>query len=438
MAKKEPSNPVQNQNQRYTFDRVVRLVLSAITLAVVFGLLRYLSDVLLPFAAAVVLAYLLNPLVTLLEQKTKRRGVAVGLTLGALLVVGIGFVLLLVPLMYGQVRQFRNAVDKLRDDLGASVTMADHAQAVPAQAPTSPPDEPAGSAEAGDAGKSTFGWEEFEAGWEQYRADARKKSRAQRLSELRQRLAGTYLGDMLDRAVSYTKTDEFNQFVVDAAKQLAMGGWTVVTFVINLVIGLTGLIVVLLYLVFLLLDFPEYARALPSFLPPDYRDSIVEFWEQFSVAMRRYFRGQSVVALLTGAMFAVGFTIIGLPMAVPFALLLGVLNMVPYLQAVGLVPAVMLAGLRAIETDSSFLWSIVLVLLVFGVVQVFLDGFLTPRIMGEATGLRPVAIMLGLFVWGKLLGFLGLLIAIPLTCLGIAYYRRYILHLHPEAAKIRE
>lgn len=440
MKKEASPITVLSQDQRYTFDRVVRLLLSAITLVVVLWLLRYLSDVLLPFAAAVVLAYLLNPFVTLLERKTKRRGVAVGLTLGVLLVAGIGFVLLLVPLMFGQVRQFRDAVEKLRNDLTAVPAVATALPAASTTSAESSTTTDAGTEEGGDAAaeKSDFGWVELKAGWERYRADADEKSRAQRLAELRHSLSGTYLGDGLDRAIAYTKSDEFNQFLVDAAKRVAMGGWTVVTFFINVVLGLTGLIVVLLYLVFLLLDFPEYARTWPSFLPPDYRESIVEFWDQFAVAMRRYFRGQSVVALMTGTMMAIGFTIIGLPMAVPFGLFVGLLNIVPYLQAVALVPAMFLAGLRAVESDASFLWCVVLVLMVFAAVQILQDGLLTPRIMGQATGLRPVAIMLGLFVWGKLLGFLGLLLAIPLTCLGIAYYRRYILHHRPETTKLRE
>ena len=71
----------------------------------------------------------------------------------------------------------------------------------------------------------------------------------------------------------------------------------------------------------------------------------------------------------------------------------------------------------------------------FGVVQLIQDGLLTPRIMAGATGLRPVAIMLGVFIWGKLLGFLGLLLAIPLTCLGIAYYRRLVLKHLPDSAE---
>ncbi|MCH7859890.1 MAG: AI-2E family transporter [Candidatus Marinimicrobia bacterium] len=195
--------------------------------------------------------------------------------------------------------------------------------------------------------------------------------------------------------------------------------------------GLTGLIVVLLYLVFLLMDFPHYARIWPTFLPPNYRDSIVEFLVQFDTAMRRYFRGQAVVAMIVGVLFAIGFTIIGLPMAVPFGLFIGLLNMVPYLQTVGIVPGIALAGVRAIEGDSGFLISVLLVLAVFGVVQLFQDSLLTPRIMGKATGLRPVAILLGIFIWGKLLGFLGLILAIPLTCLGIAYYQRFILNNQP-------
>ena len=65
-----------------------------------------------------------------------------------------------------------------------------------------------------------------------------------------------------------------------------------------------------------------------------------------------------------------------------------------------------------------------LTILVFAVVQAIQDSFLVPRIMGRVTGLSPAVILLSLSVWGKLLGLLGLLIALPMTCLLIAYYRR--------------
>jgi len=406
---------MSEERTRYTLDRAVRLVLSAVVLAAVLALLRYLSDVLLPFAAAVVLAYLLNPLVTALERRTKRRGLAVAVTIGGLGILGLALLVLVVPLMIGQVGRFRADLEKLRNDLAISIRA----------------DEPSAEATTdASTAKSETGWRELQSAWAQYRKDAGVLPRSERLAQLRAAVAGTYIGDFVDSAVEYTKSDEFRALLLNAAKRVAMGGWGIVTFALNLILGLTGLIIVLVYLVFLLADFPQYARTWPMFLPPAYREAIVEFLAQFNLALRRYLRGQSVVALLTGAMLALGFSIIGLPMAVPFGLFVGLLTMVPYLQAVALVPAVMLAGLRAIEGDSSFLGSVVFTLLVFGVVQVVQDGFITPRVMGQATGLRPVAILLGVFIWGKLLGFIGLLLAIPLTCLGIAYYRRYVL-LHP-------
>ncbi|MCH8854048.1 MAG: AI-2E family transporter, partial [Planctomycetes bacterium] len=105
----------------------------------------------------------------------------------------------------------------------------------------------------------------------------------------------------------------------------------------------------------------------------------------------------------------------------------GLLNMVPYLQTVGFGPAILLALLKAFESEMSPLWPVLGIVIVFAVVQLIQDALLTPRIMGQATGLKPWVMLLSIFVWGKLLGFLGLVLAIPLSCLGLAYYRRSIL-----------
>jgi predicted PurR-regulated permease PerM len=335
----------------------------------------------------------------------------------------------MVPLIASQASRFQHDLAKLRDDLAASI---EQTPAV-APAPQTPPQQTDAEAPA-EVKKSALGWHEFVSGWREFKSTADTQTRSERLSALRKRLQGTYIGTTLDWAIEYTDSDEFKQLLVNTAKRVAAGGWEVVNFALSVVLGLTGLIIVLLYLVFLLLDFPEYSRNWKAFLPPKYRDAIVEFLEQFDDAMRRYFRGQAAVAIITGALFVVGFTIMGMPMAVPLGMFLGLLNMVPYLQAVGLIPASLLAGLRALEGDSSFAMSLGLVVLVFVIVQIIQDSIITPHVMGEATGLRPVAILLGVFVWGKLLGFLGLVLAIPLTCLGIAYYRRYVLLNQPERA----
>ena len=405
---------------QYTFDRVVRMVLGGAVLIGAVVLLRYLSDVLLPFAAAVVLAYLLNPMVTFLQRKIRRRGPAVALTIAGLGIVGCALIALLLPLAYSQVTRLTGDLVKLREDLAAPIVVKTE--------PIIPSDKAPADAKSNPqrAEKSVTGWRELKEGLRQYRAKTTLPS-SERLRLLRERVADTYVGRLLDAATQYAGSEEFRSLLVSAAKHLAVGGWSVLMVTVNLVLGLTGLIIVLLYLVFLLLDYPEYARTWKSFLPPQYREPIVAFVSEFNLAMRRYFRGQSIVALLTGVLFVIGFSIIGLPLAVPFGLFVGLLNMVPYLQAVALVPGVLLAVVRSVEHDSSLASSILLVLLVFALAQLIQDVFITPRIIGRATGLRPLAILLGVFVWAKLLGFLGLLLAIPLTCLVIAYYRRYVL-----------
>lgn len=406
-----------NQPVPYTFDRVVRMVLSAAALLCIFLLLRYLSDVLIPFAIAVVLAYLLNPLVNLFQRLTKRRGLAVLLTLFGLVVLTLAILTIIVPLFVGQVDRFRADIHKLFEDAGDAPPITPHESTA---APTESENE--------QTSPSTIGWQELSEGWTEYRRDAGVQTTRERVRELRARLAGTYIGSGLEETIRWFRSGEARQMAFSLAKQLAAGGWTVVLFAFNLVLGLTALVLVLVYLIFLLVDYPEFAAAWPGFLPPQYREQTVDFFVQFDAAMRQYFRGQSLVALFTGTLYAVGFTIIGLPMGLPFGLFIGLLNMVPYLAAVSVVPAMILGVLRAIEGDTSIAASLGMVALIYAIVQAFQDTVITPKVMGSATGLRPIAILLGVFIWGKLLGFLGLILAIPLTCLGIAYYRRYVLN----------
>lgn len=432
---------------RYTFDRVVRMVLSGAVLIAAFLLVRYLSDVLIPFAIAVVLAYLMNPLVTLFEQRTGRRWLGVVVGMGTLIVALLIAIALLIPLTVNQVNRFRQDILKLQRDIGPPPEpIADSLAPSGAEAQTPPPASQtealveAADAEPVEAEKSTLGWKELMDAWEKYRTDAEATPpvpRALRIREFRRALEGTIAGNVLQATIRYVQSEEFRKLAIEAVKKVAAGGWTILTFGISLVVALTGFVLVLVYLVFLLLDFPTYAEQWRQFLPPAYRETIVEFWEQFLEAMRQYFRGQSVVAILTGALYVVGFTIIGLPMAVPLGIVIGLFNMVPYLSAVTIVPALFFAVLRAIEQDTGFGMSIFLTLAVYGVVQTLQDTVITPRVMGEATGLRPVAILLGVFIWGKLLGFLGIVLAIPLTCLGIAYYRRYVLLQMREPATAR-
>ena len=98
----------------------------------------------------------------------------------------------------------------------------------------------------------------------------------------------------------------------------------------------------------------------------------------------------------------------------------------PYLQVAGILPATILALLKAAETGENFWWLIGGVILVYLVVQIIQDAVVTPKIMGKIMGLPPAIILLSLSVWGYMLGIVGLIIALPVTTLLLSYYRRYI------------
>jgi predicted PurR-regulated permease PerM len=139
-----------------------------------------------------------------------------------------------------------------------------------------------------------------------------------------------------------------------------------------------------------------------------------------------------MVAGSVGVLFAIGFSIIDLPLAIMFGLFVGLLNMIPYLQLIALVPAFFLAMVLSVETGQSLLVTCGLTALVFAVVQAIQDGFLVPKIMGKIMGMTPAILLLSLSVWGKLLGLLGLLIALPMTVLAHAYYKRYVIGVPSE------
>jgi predicted PurR-regulated permease PerM len=120
-----------------------------------------------------------------------------------------------------------------------------------------------------------------------------------------------------------------------------------------------------------------------------------------------------VIGLLMGVLLSIGFSIIGLQYGLVLGLILGILNVVPYLGTiVGLVLTIPLAFLQP-EGGPQL---VVLVLLVYSIVQ-FIEGwFLTPKIMGDRTGLHPAVIIFAIFFWGTALdGVLGMVLAIPLT-----------------------
>lgn len=194
----------------------------------------------------------------------------------------------------------------------------------------------------------------------------------------------------------------------------------------DIVLGIFNWFIVVLYVVFIMLDYERLARGFKRLVPPKYRDRTYSIANDVKDSMNHYFRGQALVASLVGILFCIGFCIIGLPMAIVLGLFIGLLNMVPYLQLISLIPTTLLCLVYSVDGGIEF-WQIWWeCMAVYIIVQCIQDLFLTPKIMGKAMGLNPAIILLSLSVWGTLLGFIGLIIALPLTTLLLSYYDNYI------------
>ena len=201
----------------------------------------------------------------------------------------------------------------------------------------------------------------------------------------------------------------------------------------------THAVVIPIYLFFFLLSKGEPTHKLPenlTFLPENVRFDIVFLIREFIGIVVSFFRGQLVIGLIMGVLLSIGFTLVGLQYGLVLGLVLGILNIVPYLgTVVGLFLTIPLAFLQP-EGGPKL---VLLVLLVYIIVQNIEGWFLTPKIMGDRTGLHPVIIIFAIFFWGTALdGVLGMVLAIPLTAFFVTAWlllkKKYFAPVPPLAA----
>lgn len=348
-----------------TFDRVIRWALAAVVATAIVLLVNRLSSVLLPFFIAWILAYMIYPFVLFLQNKCHLRYRIASITVALLIVLSI--IILVVSLVVPPV-------------IRESVRMADFISV--------------------------------------YFQDTLASSELLRNVQI---MLQSYASD--DSMVQLIQ----HSSIMDMAENLVLKAWEFLSGTINFAIGLLGSLVVLLYLFFILLDYEKISQEWINLIPASKRKFTGMVVEDVKNGMNAYFRGQSLIALLVGILFSIGFLIIDFPMAIGLGLFIGLLNLIPYLQLVGFIPTILLALVKSADTGQNF-WIILLcALAVFAIVQAIQDIYLTPRIMGHVMGLNPAVILLSLSVWGSLLGVIGLIVALPLTTLLISYYRRFIL-----------
>ncbi len=359
-----------SNSKPYTFDRTIRILFTAGILVGIIWTLGYLSGVLIPFVIASLLAYIMNPTVEFLNRKLHNHAISIILTLLFYISMITLLLWIIIPMVLQQFFEMGDLLTGLMKNSSLSETAS------------------------------------------------------KRLPEKIWLIINDYI--LQNDITEIFKTDNFLKNIHEISAKVLPGFVGVLSGTANFILGLLGLAVILLYLVFIMYDFQKISEGWKEFIPIKYRKNIIGFTDDFNSGMKRYFRGQALIATIVGILFAIGFSIISLPMGIILGLFIGLLNMVPYLQTIGLIPAYLFATLQALQTGENFWIAILLVTIVFIIVQGFQDMFLVPKIMGKVTGFSPAIILLSLSIWGKLLGFLGLIIALPMTALLVAYYKRFL------------
>jgi predicted PurR-regulated permease PerM len=315
---------------------------------VIFALLIWLlHEILLPFVAGMALAYLFNPLASRLERVGVSRMLASLIIIGVFVLFFIALLLLIVPILGGQLSGFmENLPDYVRR----------------LQAAVADPSRP----------------------W-------------------LQRLVGDKLGNV---------DASFGDVVKEGA------GW-LMTFVKSLWSGGQALISVLSLIIvtpvvafYLLNDWERMVAKVDSWIPIANRATVRRLAREIDVTIAHFVRGQTGVCLILGSFYAVGLTLAGLNFGLLIGLGSGLITFIPY---IGSMTGLVLATAVAVGQFWPDWWAILIVVAIFLVGQ-FLEGYiLAPKLVGESVGLHPVWLMFALLAFGYLFGFVGLLLAVPVS-----------------------
>ena len=355
-------------SKEITFDKFIRWAGIVTLVIAVLYITNYLSEVLLPFFIAWFFAYLLYPVVKFIENKLHVKVRAISI----LLAMGAA-----IPIVGGVIWLIIPPMIDQFDKLGEVLTRWVH-----------------------------------------------QTTHTNNLTML----IKEWLQDNQTTIERFLKSKDFS----DALKTTMPKVFSVVSQTATVLMSIVASMITLLYMFFILLDYETLTANWVRIFPKKNRPFWSALMKDVERELNNYIRGQGMVALCMGIMFCIGFTIIGFPMAIGLGILIGIMDLVPYLHTFALIPTAFLAMLKAADTGQNFWVVFGLAVLVFCVVQVITDMVVTPKIMGKAMGLNPAILLLSLSIWGALLGFLGLIVALPLTTLLIAYWQRYVTREKPQ------
>ena len=368
-----PKNSLSQSQKRIIAASVTAFAL-VLLITIGFGLFVLLQqfihtfkDVLLPLAIAAILATLLRPIINYCEQHTRLSKTQGIIILYLLVILALAATTtIFVPILFHQIAEFAEAAPAIRDNL------------------------------------LTFLQQKTPAAWEWLHL---------RLGQA----PDEYLQSILT-----THSDTLTQALKMLPEKVGFIGGS-----IGSMFGkIAAYAIIPVYLFFILNGNRDVWNDLQkqlSFFPDERRDDIVFLCRQFSNILIAFFRGQIIIGFLLGIVLAVGFGLVGLKFGIALGLVLGLLNIIPYLGTMlGILTVLPLAYFQ----DGGGTGLIIVCAIIFTIGQVLTDYVFTPRIMGNKTGMGPMLIIFSVFFWGVALGgIMGMVLAIPLTAFFLVFWR---------------
>ena len=352
--------------REFTFDRVARMLVLSVLILLIYVAVQAIWSVILPFLLAGIFAYVMMPLVRFFQYtlRLRSRGLSVILTLLLLGAVVYLAVIFIIPSINAEIEKTLQVIS------GYSSGQDILTMILP--------------------------------------------------RNIRNYLNGGLRWGNFPQQLSFEKVLENVKLLLDQVGGIINSTLSIFSWGLVFLIGF-------IYFVFILLDFENLARGFISLFPKTLRPTIRTISMDLDRYMNNYFRGQALIAISVGILLSIGFNIIGLPLATAMGIFIGILNFIPYMQALGIIPLGLASLLMAAQTGEN---AFVCMLLAYGVlmiVQIIQDMIIVPHIMGQTMGMRPSLILLVLSIWGYLLGFFGMLIALPITMFIYSLYMRYVL-----------
>ncbi len=315
-----------------------------------------LSGLLVPFAVALLLAYILNPLVTRLAAKSFPRW-ASSLTIVILIIgVGVTVILFVVPPAAQQFQSISSGVAAIVRDLTALLKSG-----------------------------RLFGF------------------------------LASYGVDVVEAQAFIS--EQVSPRLENMLSALFEGVFGFISSASSLLLQLINLIIIPFIFFYMLKDFPQILERCASLVPATGRTRVTNIGRKVDEVLGAYFRGAIIVAIIQGTISTVGLTIIGVNYSLVLGIMTGILDFIPY---VGLVISLTVSCIVALLSGEPILVKVIAVVILFLSQKLLEAAVLGPKIIGAKVGLHPVLLILSLLVFGYFLGFIGVLIAVPSTALLVA------------------